>query len=220
MKYAVEGVIFDFNGTLFNDSQFHNEAWRLFADSYGISLKPQDYDDHIHGYTNKEIIGYLFERNPAENELADFYEEKEGIYRSICRQNPDKCVLTPGAEEFLDHLLFNGKPRTIATASYLPNVEMYFEMFGLSRWFSIDKIIHDTGDYPGKPHPDMFLAAANKISIPVTKCLIIEDSISGIQAAKNAKADIIVVVNFNNNAIKFSEYGFISEIIHDFRKLL
>ena len=147
-------------------------------------------------------------------------EEKESIYRDICLSNMEKVILTPGAEEFLEYLSIQNIPRTIATASYLPNVEMFYDLFHLNRWFSFEHIIFDSGEYRGKPNPDLFLAAAEKICQPIEKCLIIEDSISGIQAAKNAGAGIIVAVDFANNPNKFSEFDFIEFIISDFRQLL
>jgi beta-phosphoglucomutase len=220
MNNFIAAVIFDFNGTLFNDSQFHNEAWSCFAGLYGKALNSDDFDKHVHGYTNKEIIEYLFERKMVESELSRFYEEKENLYRKICLDNPEKCILTPGATEFLDHLLLVNTPRTIATASYLPNIRLFFELFNLEKWFSLDKVIYDSGEYRGKPHPDLFLAAAEKISIPIERCLIIEDSISGVQAAKNAGAGKIIAVDFESNPDKFNPFDFIDSIISDFRQLL
>lgn len=220
MNNSVEAVIFDFNGTLFNDSQFHHEAWTRFATRYNIKLSPADFDNYIHGYTNKEILEFLFQRNPEKKELENLSEEKESIYRDICQSNMEKVILTPGAEEFLEYLSIQNIPRTIATASYLPNVELFFSLFHLNRWFSFELIIFDSGAYRGKPHPDLFLAAAEKICQPIEKCLIIEDSISGIQSAKNAGAGSIVAVDFTNTPDKFSEFDFIDSIISDFRQLI
>jgi beta-phosphoglucomutase-like phosphatase (HAD superfamily) len=220
MNTSIEAVIFDFNGTLFNDSKFHNEAWSQFAALHNRSLSPENFDDHIHGSTNKEIIEYLFERNMEKSELYLFYEEKENIYRNICKDNPEDCTLTPGANEYLNYLVKLDIPRTIATASYLPNVELFFELFNLNKWFPLDQVIYDSGLYRGKPHPDMFLAAAELINIPIRKCLIIEDSISGIKAAENAGAGKIVAVDFDGNPRKFAQFDCIDSIVSDFRQLI
>jgi beta-phosphoglucomutase-like phosphatase (HAD superfamily) len=220
MDKSIDAVIFDFNGTLFNDSQFHNQAWSRFAFLYEKVLKPDDFDNNIHGFTNTEIFKFLFQRTLGENEIRKFYEEKENIYRNICKKNTEKCVMTPGAEEYLDYLLENNFPRTIATASYLPNIDMYFEMFLLQRWFSPENIIYDSGEYRGKPYPDLFIAAAERIKIPINKCMVVEDSISGVQAAKNAGAGRIIAVDFNDNMDKFSRFDFIDSVITDFRQLI
>ena len=185
---GIKAVIFDFNGTLFNDTAFHNKAWTDFAAGYGISLNPADLENYIHGFTNREILEFLFHRKLQGEELVRLYEEKEEIYRQICRVNPKQCILTPGAEAFLDYLRSKSIPCTIASASYLTNVKFYFELFQLNRWFNIDRIIYDSGEYKGKPNPDMFLAAALKIGTAINDCMIIEDSVGGIQAARNAGA--------------------------------
>ena len=77
----MKAVIFDFNGTLFRDSEFHNTAWTSFAARHGKSLKPEDLDKHIHGFTNKEIIEYFFERSLSFEEAQPYYEEKRLLTR-------------------------------------------------------------------------------------------------------------------------------------------
>jgi len=219
MTSNVLGVIFDFNGTLFKDTEFHNRAWKDFAERHGKTLSPHELEYHVQGATNKETLEYLFNKELTPRLCATYSEEKEDIYRKICSQNNDKCVLTSGAEEYLNRLKRWGIARTIATASYLPNVKMYFEMFALDRWFKIDKIIYDSGNLRGKPFPDMFLAAAEKINIPINQCLVIEDSLSGVQAAKNAGAAKIIAFNSDDNPGKFSQFDFVDQIVTDFRQV-
>jgi len=219
MINRIGAVIFDFNGTLFNDTDFHNKAWTRFATNYGKVFTSDELDMYIHGFTNREILEYIFQKPLEKDELNILYEEKEELYRFICYNQPEKCILTNGAEDFLDFLFENKIPRIIATASYLPNVQMYFQMFALERWFQPDQVIYDSGEFRGKPHPDIFLAAALKIGIKIVNCMIIEDSKSGIQAAKDAHAGKIIAVDFEGNPEKFSQFSFIDKTITDFREL-
>jgi beta-phosphoglucomutase len=216
---SARAVIFDFNGTLFYDTDFHNLAWKTFANNHGKLISPEVIEHNIHGFTNREILNFLFERELSKPEQVVFYEEKEAIYREICYQHPEACQLTAGAEEFLNRLKEKNIPRTIATASYLRNVELYFNMFHLNQWFELDAVIFDTGEYRGKPYPDMFLAAAHKVNIPISECMIIEDSLGGVRAAKNAGAKCIVAITNDNNPGKFSQFDFIDQIITDFRHI-
>ncbi|MBA7517633.1 Phosphorylated carbohydrates phosphatase [subsurface metagenome] len=219
MIVNISAVIFDFNGTLFNDTEFHNRAWLEFAEKYQKSLSPHELEYNVHGFTNTEILEYLFNKRLTEEESSRFSEEKETIYRTACSNNPGKCVLASGAEEYLNRLKRWNISRTIATASYLKNVELYFDMFRLDRWFRMDQIVYDSGDYRGKPHPDMFLAAAQKINAPISQCLIIEDSLGGVQAAHNAGAAQIIAISNDDNPGKFSQFDFIDQIITDFRQV-
>jgi len=212
-------VIFDFNGTLFDDTEFHNQAWTEFFNDHRIRLTNEDIDERIHGYTNREILERFFNKPLHSSDLNRYYEEKENIYRKICDQNKEQCVLTKGAIEFLDFITSKNIVRTIATASYLINVKLYFTLFRLDRWFDFNKVVYDSGEYRGKPFPDMYIAASGKIGIPVSECMIIEDSKSGIAAARNAGAGIIMAVAFNGKTDKFSEFDYIDGIIDDFRNL-
>jgi HAD superfamily hydrolase (TIGR01509 family) len=216
---AIGAVIFDFNGTLFNDTEFHNEAWTRFALQHGKKITPEAFDKHIHGSTNREILEYLFGRTFQNKALRELYEQKESIYRELCHTNSEQIRLTQGAESFLDLLAFSDIPRTIATASYAPNVSMYFELFKLARWFEFNKLILDTGEYRGKPFPDMFLAAADTLNIPIRNCMIIEDSLNGLQAAHHAGAGQIIAADFGHQPEKFVHLPFISQIISDFREI-
>jgi beta-phosphoglucomutase len=213
---AIKAVIFDFNGTLFRDTDFHNEAWTTFASRYGIRLSDEDLKKHIHGFTNKEILFFLFKKELSKDLLEKFYEEKEEIYRAICQVNPESCNLSPGSELFLDYLHENKIKKTIATASYPKNVIFYNSMFNLERWFDMNLVIQDTGHYRGKPFPDMFLAAANTLSVPIKDCMVIEDSIGGINAAKNSKAGRIIAISPENDIGKFGQFVFLDQIVTDF----
>jgi len=219
MTSSITGVIFDFNGTLFNDTAFHNEAWSKFAEQNKLVLTAEDLETLIHGHTNKEILEFLYKKVLSNNELKKYYEEKEAIYRNICTNNPKACILAPGAEFFINYLHNNNIKKTIATASYPKNVEFYFSIFNLARWFNINQVIHDNGEYRGKPFPDMFLAAAKEIQVPINECMIIEDSFAGIQAAKNAKAGKIIAKTTNDNLDKFSEFKYIDQVIIDFKQI-
>jgi beta-phosphoglucomutase len=215
----IKAVIFDFNGTLFDDTEFHNNAWKKFALLHGKELSPQEIEFKIHGFTNREILHFIFDRELSIDDEVILYEEKENFYRELCKLFPEKCILTPGAEDFLNKLLEQNISRTIATASYLKNLELYFSLFNLSRWFTRDKVIYDTGEYRGKPYPDMFLAAAEKLGIPIGQCMVIEDSRGGVTAAKRAGAGSIIAISCDNKPGKFSQYDFIDQIITDFRHI-
>jgi beta-phosphoglucomutase len=219
MKPLIEAVIFDFNGTLFRDTDFHNNAWKEFALKYNKTLSHEDLKVTIHGKTNKEILCYLFNEDLNQKLLNIYYEEKEVIYRSICLQNPEQCILASGAEEFLNFLQVNQIKKTIATGSYKGNILFYNSLFDLGRWFNLDEIIYDNGEYRGKPFPDMFLAAFQKLKVAPSKCMIIEDSVGGIKAAINSQAGKIIAISSSDKNGLFSQFDIIDQIVIDFRQI-
>ena len=183
----MQGIIFDFNGTLYWDSKLHYDAWREFSKIIrGTSFTDEEMRDKMFGHTNEDIIEYAIGKKPSKEMVEKYGKEKEALYRKRCLLDPDNFKLAPGAEELLDFLTENNIPRTIATMSEWDNVEFYIKEFKLEKWFDIDKIVYSDGTIPGKPAPDIFLIAANKLGLNPKDCVVVEDAIAGIEAAKSA----------------------------------
>ena len=204
----VKGVIFDFNGTMFLDSPLHEQAWidmakKLRTEPLGI----EEFYANLQGRTNLQIITYLLGRQPSADELESITEEKELLYRTRCSAPGGLHTLAPGVENFLNQLKPTGIPFTIATGSYLPNVQFYFSHLHLEKWFRFDDVIYDDGTYPGKPSPDIFLKAADKIGVKTADCLVFEDSYAGIRSAVAAGIGRIVTVERSLDAEKVAQIG-------------
>lgn len=191
------GVIFDFNGTMFFDSSKHEKAWKMYIEELcGISIDVSEFRKYIHGRTSKDILKHFLKSDYelSENMVAQLSEEKELIYRVLCQEDRDNLKLAPGLIAFLDYLKEANVPMTIATAANWDNVDFYFDIFELYKWFDIDNVIYDNGTLCGKPAPDYYIAAAKKINIPTRKCLVFEDGEAGILSAINAGVENVVVV--------------------------
>ena len=191
----MKGIIFDFNGTLYWDSQLHYDAWREFsAILRGTPFSDTEMRDKMFGHTNEDIIEYAIGRKPSKEMVEKYGKEKEALYRKRCLLNPEEFHLAEGATELLDYLKEKNIPRTIATMSEWDNVEFYIKEFHLEKWFDLDKIVYSDGTIPGKPAPDIFLIAAEKIGLNPSDCLVIEDAIAGINSAKNAGIGKIIAI--------------------------
>jgi HAD superfamily hydrolase (TIGR01509 family) len=187
------GIIFDFNGTLVFDTQAHEEAWRqLIPTLRGTGFSEEEFEHHVHGHTNREIFSYVFGRDLSQEEGRAYGELKEDIYRRQLLQNPGTSRLVPGAEAFFDLLKSNEIPMAIATAAPAENIAFYRGQFGLDRWFPMERIIYADGTLPGKPHPALFNRAVERLGIPASECIIVEDSTLGIRAAQAACAGRII----------------------------
>lgn len=209
MQYT--GVIFDFNGTLFWDTKLHNQAWNIFLGKRGIHLSDNDFFTTFHGKNNRDIFAKLFGRTIEGEELKQLVNEKENLYRQLCLQTDMK--LAPGIPAFLDFLTEKKIPFTIATASDKINVDFYFQYLGISKWFDYDKVVYNNGKIKGKPAPEIYQIAMSAIGKKPEETVIFEDAVAGLQAAKNAKAGCIIIVDSNNDDYSdWSEY----RIIHSF----
>lgn len=185
----MKAVIFDFNGTLFFDTGFHLEAWaKIYREHHGETDEVPDRDFYC-GPCNDAIIKRIAPQlNKDEREQCS--ARKEALYREICMQNPQKLHLTEGAEGLFEALEEKEIPFALATASIRPNVDFYYQTFGLGWWFERSLCIYDDGRYTDKGK--MQLEAARRLDVEFSQCIVVEDSVAAVGHAKKNGAGLIV----------------------------
>lgn len=215
-----KGIIFDFNGTLFFDSEKHQEAWREFSKRLrDHAFTDEEMRDYMFGRTNEDIIAYLIGKKPSPELVESFAKEKEAVYRDMCRKDYENTKLAPGAIEFLDYLQGNNLPHTIATMSEKDNVDFYIEEFKLAKWFDIDKIVYSDGTLPGKPAPDIYIRAAEKLNLKPEECIVVEDAVSGIESARAAGIGKIIAIASMESEDLYKKIPAVSQIIKNFNEI-
>lgn len=213
----MKGIIFDFNGTLYWDSQLHYDAWREYSKLLrGYEFTDEEMRDKMFGHTNEDIIEYAIGKKPTKEMVERYGKEKEALYRKRCLLDPENFKLAPGAIEFLDYLKENNIPRTIATMSEWDNVEFYIKEFHLEKWFDLEKIVYSDGTIPGKPAPDIFQIAAKKIGLHPSECVVVEDAIAGIRSAQGAGIGKVIAIASLEPIEFYKKIDGIEEIIKDF----
>ncbi len=191
----IKGVLFDFNGTLFFDSQLHIKSFKKYFTSRGKEEPSEEYIvTEIFGRNNPTIYAEQFNPNASEEEWQAFADEKEGLYRKLCLDSPELMKYTDGVPEMLDYLKENSIPYCLATGSGMDNISFYMENMGLGRWFDMDNIVYFDGSFKGKPEPDTYLLAAQRLGLDASECIVFEDGTSGIMAAQRANAAAVVCV--------------------------
>ena len=214
-KYS--GIIFDFNGTLFWDSKKHLEAWREYSKKLrGTAFTDEEMQKYMFGRTNEDIIKYLIGRQPEKALVLKCQNEKEAIYRDMCAKDPENFKLAKGAQAFLEYLCENNIPHTIATMSEEVNVKFFIKGFNLAKWFDVDKIVFDDGKIKGKPEPDIYLKATQNLGLKPEDCIVVEDALSGIEAAYRAGIGKIVAIESMETRELYSKVPAVDEIIQDF----
>ena len=213
----MQGIIFDFNGTLYWDSQLHYDAWREFSKILrGTAFSDEEMREKMFGHTNEDIIEYAIGRKPSKEMVEKYAKEKESLYRKRCLLEKKTFKLADGATEFLDFLKEKNIPRTIATMSEWDNVEFYIKHFHLEKWFDIDKIVYSDGTIPGKPAPDIFLIASQAIGIEPQHCVVVEDAIAGIQSAHSAGIGKIIAIASLEPIEFYKKIPYVKQIIKNF----
>jgi len=191
----MQAVIFDFNGTMFFDTDKHVEAWKIYLrELCGKDISNEEYHKHVHGKINADILTYYMNRTLEISECDQLAEGKEKIYRDLCSLDTANLKLVDGLPDLLDFLKAQKIPFSIATAATKNNLDFYFEQFGLGRWFTMEQIVYDDGTIRGKPEPDIYLKAASRLGVNPQDCIVVEDSPSGIKAAERAGIGKIIAI--------------------------
>ena len=215
MNGVYKGVIFDFNGTLFFDNDKHILAWGKISKMLrGRGITEFELLEHFNGVPNQKIVSYLLEREGSAEELEKYSELKEELYRQFCLEDQERFHLVEGAVEFFEHLKKKGIPFTIASASIKANIDFFVKEFGLAKWMEPEDIVYDDGSYENKVA--MFLDAARNIGVDIKECMIVEDSVSGIQSAYLAGCRNIVVIDSSDKAEEYKSLPGVIKVINNF----
>ena len=169
--------------------------------------------DHVHGRVNRALFTYVLGRDVTPDELPRLAGAKDVIYRGLCLSDPDAFHLSPGAVELLDFLVERRIPHTIATSSAWPNVAFYLEHLQLERWFERPLLVYDEGRYAGKPAPFIYLEAAERLGLPPAQCVVVEDALAGIAAARAASIGRVVALGPAHHHAELATQPGVSEVI-------
>lgn len=208
------GIIFDFNGTLFFDTDIHIQAWDTIAMKViGKHMTKETPVQKYWGLANVDLIQRMTNGTLSKEECERLSSEKELLYRKYVKNNP-ATTLAPGVIEFFHYLKQHNIPFTIASASIKENIDFYVSQFHLDQWIDPNTIVYDDGTYKNKY--EMYLEAMKRLRInnPV---LIFEDSINGVLAAKKANAKVIAIAS---DSLEAQKLPFLSATINDFQGIV
>ena len=181
-------VIFDVDGTMVDNADYHEEAWIVFGQRHGLPITHDYYREHIHARSNDLIVRQLYGEDIDATRADQIAAEKEATYRELYRPVLEP---NPGLLDFLAKLRDAGLPCAAASNSPRPNVDMVLEELRIVDYFSV--IVAQSPDMPGKPDPTMLLTVADGLGVAPGRCVVLEDSTSGFRAAENAGMAYVVI---------------------------
>ncbi len=182
----IKGAIFDMDGLLFDTEKVFQETWNEIADEIGVVLPPE-FKYRICG-TSGDLTFRIIE---------EYYGVKDGqsiaqdCYGRVAKKVSYGVDMKPGVEKILAMLRRKQVKTAVASSTALPVVEHNLEMSGLRKYF--DGVVSGQDVARGKPAPDVFLAAAARIGVAPGDCVVLEDSVSGLQAARAAGMGPVMV---------------------------
>ncbi|MBI5544322.1 MAG: HAD family phosphatase [Deltaproteobacteria bacterium] len=178
MTTTARAALFDLDGTLIDNMRFHAQVWVEMSRRLGLDYPQAFFETETAGKKNVEILAMLLGSSATAADVARLGAEKEALYRQRYRPHLKP---VPGAVQLLERLSARGIPMAIATLAPRENRELALEGLGLSRFFQ--QVIGAEQTPRGKPHPDIYLAAAASLGVPPADCVAFEDAVNGVQSA-------------------------------------
>ena len=212
----MKNYIFDFNGTLYQDTPMHHMAWQAFFQRHGATFTDENFYKYMCGPPNSAILRQFIDPDLTDDEADALSEEKEAIYREIILNDPALQFLTPGAEAMLNDLAERGVPHAIATGAIRSNVEFYMKVLGIGRWFDWGHIFCAQKGLPGKPDPAIYRLTMEKLGYDPAGTVVVEDGIAGVRSAVGAGIKHIVAIDTTLGAGAFRDIPEVDVIVHDF----
>ena len=193
----LEAVIWDMDGVLLNSGPSHFKAWRATLEKYKIKV----YEERLRrtfGMTNQQVIQFIVDQ-PISKELTDkIIREKDLLFQNIIR---DQAVFLPGVKKWMETFRQNGIRQALASSGSPGNINVVLSALAVETYF--DVVISGDG-MPSKPDPFVFIKAADRLGVIPLNCLVIEDAVTGVQAAK-ASGMKCVAVTTTNHAEKLAD---------------
>ena len=184
------GAIFDMDGTLVDTEKIYRKAWIETADFFSIERKP-DLAVAMSGSGVKQMPSILRRFYTAEEVDADKYIAK--VFEVVKDSAEKNLEVKSGVEEILQYFFENKIPMAVASSSETFIVEERVKRLGWEKYFSA--LIGGDQIKNGKPAPDIFLLAAEKIKLNPADCYVFEDSFNGVRAGAAAKSATVMVID-------------------------
>jgi len=213
MSTSKRAFIFDMDGTIVDNMDFHTKSWITFFERRGHAIEPDAFFRDTAGRQGHEIMRtYLGDHLSAEED-ALLNSEKEALYRELYGPH---LAMVAGFDQFLVRARERDVALAVATAA--PNDNIAFTLDGLDLRHRFDAIAGAADVARGKPNPDVFLLAAQRCGVAPADCIVFEDAPLGVEAARRAGMRAVVLTT-TLPAAAFAEFDNVIRIVADYAAL-
>ena len=211
MTPAPQAFIFDLNGTMIDDMEYHNRAWsRILNDELGAGLSQEAVAKEMYGKNEELLIRIFGPDRFTKDEIQRLSTEKEKSYQEAFL--PELRLIT-GLDVFLEQAQKAGVKIAIGSAAIPSNIDFVIDNLSIRHYFGA--IVSADDVTTSKPNPETFIKAAAQLGIAPENCVVFEDAPKGVEAAANAGMQAVVLTTMHG-AEAFTDYKNIIAYISDY----
>ncbi|MCX7766822.1 MAG: beta-phosphoglucomutase family hydrolase [Candidatus Sumerlaeia bacterium] len=189
---VIFGAIWDMDGVIVDSAEQHFESWREAFKKAGVEFSYEEFKQRF-GQRNDAIIRAILKREVTASEIARIATDKEVYFRQSA-SNGIKAM--PGAVELIKALKESGVKMAIASSAPPENISLILNKLGITNCF--DAIVSGGEVSESKPSPQIFLKAAEKLGLEPSRCIVFEDAVAGVTAAKRAGMRCVALTSTNS----------------------
>lgn len=204
-----KAFLFDLNGTMIDDMQYHIKAWHRILNELGADISLERMKEECYG-KNHELLERMFPGRFTQQEKDHMSLEKEKQYQAQFRP---KLKLIAGLDDFLQKAYEKKIKMAIGSAAIMFNID--FVLDGLNIRHCFDALVSADDVANSKPDPETFLTCAEKLGIDAADCVVFEDAPKGVEAALNANMSVVVITTMHTKE-EFAAYPNVICFIEDF----
>jgi beta-phosphoglucomutase family hydrolase len=186
---SVRAVIWDMDGIIADTALPHFRSWQFAFRRQGVDFSEQDFQ-HVFGQRNDLIVRKMMGQDISQKVINDVSEDKENYFRAEVVKD---LRLFPGVLDLLKLLKKHGIASAVGSSAPLENVNVILNGLKIENYFQA--LVFGLEVKEGKPSPEVFLTAARKLGAKPSDCIVVEDAIAGVSAAKKAGMACIAVTN-------------------------
>ncbi len=206
---AIKAVIFDFDGVIADTPSAWLGSIGEFMKKRNVELTQEDYENLV-GKTFSKKYEILKKKYGLDIDYDEFWQNTQNLARKKVSEN---LPLNPGVEELINSLEEKGIILAIASANSRRNIHLITDKFNLTDKFSVMVDIHDVTEH--KPSPAVYLKTAEKLGIDPKECVAVEDTLLGVESAKNAGMRVIAVPGKFSKDVDFSKADLVVESLEE-----
>lgn len=188
---SLQAVIWDMDGVILDSESAHFQALRIILEKYKMNVSEERLQRSF-GMTDRQVIQNVTDVPLPEDMIDRISQEKDLLFQQFISKQAD---FLPGVQKWMELFKQNGISQALASSSSEINIKLILDKLDAAQY--LDEVI--SGEkLPSKPNPFIFVKAADSLGVVPLNCLVFEDAIAGVQAAKAAGMKCVAVTTTNS----------------------